>query len=390
MAGGPAAPSPTTNHFREHHAARLRRRESRRAHPSLPRGRSRCAPCRLQRQRNSSSACRAFSINSSMPCGIISGRTCRFTGAPPAARTISCCRDSRCRRWCMTTATSASRSPTWPWKRTRRSARRFRTLNRCLDDAIAGAVTDGRERPSLGGADGPRRAERLGFLAHELRNLVNAATSPSRCSRPGTWAWAEARVRCSIAACRGSGSHQSFGRRGSTGPGPPGPRNHRRPEFIDELAPAATLEAANRGLRFTVHAADANVAMQADRQILAAIVANLLQNAFKFTRPRTSVSLRVIASADRVLIEIEDECGGSRTGTQRNCFSLSSERSADRTGLGLGLAFSRWGAEVNGGRISTRNLPDTGACSASTCRGCQCPFSRRRDAPRCGHPCVSF
>jgi signal transduction histidine kinase len=28
--------------------------------------------------------------------------------------------------------------------------------------------------------------------------------------------------------------------------------------------------------------------------------------------------------------------------------------------LGIGLAFSRWGAEVNGGRLYARNLPGTG------------------------------
>ena len=36
------------------------------------------------------------------------------------------------------------------------------------------------------------------------------------------------------------------------------------------------------------------------------------------------------------------------------------QRNADRTGLGLGLAFSRWGAEANHGRIYTRNLPGRG------------------------------
>jgi signal transduction histidine kinase len=36
------------------------------------------------------------------------------------------------------------------------------------------------------------------------------------------------------------------------------------------------------------------------------------------------------------------------------------QRSADRTGLGLGLAICQWGAEVNGGLISARNLPEHG------------------------------
>ena len=35
------------------------------------------------------------------------------------------------------------------------------------------------------------------------------------------------------------------------------------------------------------------VSIEADRQVLAAVVMNLLQNAFKFSRPRTTVTLRV-------------------------------------------------------------------------------------------------
>src|ERR1051326_6085158 len=53
----------------------------------------------------------------------------------------------------------------------------FRTLNRCLDDAIAGAVTEyGRERnQSAIDGESARGTERLGFFAHELRNLINTA-----------------------------------------------------------------------------------------------------------------------------------------------------------------------------------------------------------------------
>ena len=41
-------------------------------------------------------------------------------------------------------------------------------------------------------------------------------------------------------------------------------------------------------------------------------------------------------------------------------FNSFEQRGADRTGLGLGLAISRWGAEANNGRISARTLPDHG------------------------------
>jgi signal transduction histidine kinase len=70
--------------------------------------------------------------------------------------------------------------------------------------------------------------------------------------------------------------------------------------------------------------------------------------------------LRVNASADRVLLEVEDECGGLPDGKYRRVVPSFEQRHADRTGLGLGLAFSSWGAEVNDGRISVRSLPGRG------------------------------
>jgi signal transduction histidine kinase len=131
-------------------------------------------------------------------------------------------------------------------------------------------------------------------------------------------------------------------------------------EFIQELAPAATLEAGARGIGLTVIPVEEGVAIEADRQVLAAVVGNLLQNAFKFTRPRTTVTLSVGASAERVLIEIQDECGGLPGGNVNELFRPFEQRGADRTGLGLGLAFSRWGVEANNGRIYARNLPNKG------------------------------
>jgi len=53
------------------------------------------------------------------------------------------------------------------------------------------------------------------------------------------------------------------------------------------------------------------------------------------------------------------------------------QRGADRTGLGIGLAFSRWGAAANGGRLYARNLPDQG-----------CVFTA--DLPRSSVPAVAL
>jgi signal transduction histidine kinase len=130
--------------------------------------------------------------------------------------------------------------------------------------------------------------------------------------------------------------------------------------FIEELAPGARLSAEAKGITLNVMPVEDGLVIEADRQVLAAVVGNLLQNAFKFTRPNTTVSLRVGASPERVLIQVEDECGGLGSVDGKELFHPFEQRSADRTGLGLGLAFSRWAVELNHGRVYARNVPGTG------------------------------
>ena len=256
----------------------------------------------------------------------------------------------------------------------------FRTLNRCLDDAIAGAVTEFGRQQNQSTLDGEtaRGSERAGFLAHELRNLLNTAILAFDVLKTGN---------VGVAGSTGTvlrrslmGAQELIGRSLAEVRLDQGVQN-REPflvsAFIEELKPTATLEAHARGIGLTVGPVEDGVAIEADRQVLAAVVGNLLQNAFKFTRPRTSVTLRVRASAERVLIEIQDECGGLPGGHVNELFRAFEQRSPDRTGLGLGLAFSRWGVEANNGRIYARNLPNSG-----------CIFTV--DLPRIPYPVVAM
>jgi signal transduction histidine kinase len=239
----------------------------------------------------------------------------------------------------------------------------FRMLNQCLDDAIAGAVTEfgrGRNQSTLD-SEMARGSERLGFLAHELRNLLNTATIAFEVLKTGnvgvggstgkvlqrSIAGASNLVARSLAEVRltqGIEHRESFA----------------VAEFITEISHGARMEADTRGVTLIVAPVEPGLDIEADRQVLSAVLANVLQNAFKFTRPKTTVTLRVGASAERVLIEVEDECGGLPAGNISDLFRPYEQRGADRTGLGLGLAFSRWGVQANNGRLHARNLPGKG------------------------------
>jgi signal transduction histidine kinase len=122
------------------------------------------------------------------------------------------------------------------------------------------------------------------------------------------------------------------------------------------------MEARARGVELTVTAVEPGLVIDVDRQLIAAALANLLQNAFKFGRPNGHVVLRTdtTTTTGHVLIEVEDECGGLPPGGALDLFRPFAQRSTDRTGLGLGLTIARDSVEVNGGEIRVRDLPGRG------------------------------
>ncbi len=238
----------------------------------------------------------------------------------------------------------------------------FRTLNRCLDDAIAGAVTEyARERTQTGiDTESAKGNERLGYFIHEMRNLISRASYAFEILKTGEVGLTGSTgmvLQRSLAEQRTLIARSLTEIRLTQGVQNPEPLSVG--EFIEEMAAGARLEGTARSIRLEVARVE-DATIHADRQVLGAVVMNLLQNAFKFTKEATTVTLRAGASAERVLIEIQDECGGLPGGNTTDIFRPFEQRGSDRSGLGLGLAFSRWAVEASGGRLYARNLPDRG------------------------------
>ena len=131
--------------------------------------------------------------------------------------------------------------------------------------------------------------------------------------------------------------------------------------FLEDLAAAGDLNAESRGLHFAIVPGDPAWAVTADPQLLASAVNNLLNNAFKYTLPGGRVVLRARTVDDaRLLIEVEDECGGIPDSEGDPFQSFGKRRGRDRTGLGLGLSIARKAVRAHGGDIHIRNIPGTG------------------------------
>ena len=238
----------------------------------------------------------------------------------------------------------------------------FRTLNRCLDNAIADAVTEFsfQRDAQISTHQTAAEKQRLGFLVHELRNSLGTATLAVRALELGNLAIGGATgavlkrslstlgllISRATAEVRGEGSDQ------------------RQPfsvaSFIADVGLAARLDANLKSSIFEVTPVDPLLAVLANRELLHAALANLLQNAFKFTHRDSAVTLTAYAFGEHVLIDVEDHCGGLPPGGAARMFVPFKPNEDSRAGLGLGLSIARQSIEADHGTLTVRDVPGSG------------------------------
>ena len=235
----------------------------------------------------------------------------------------------------------------------------FHTLNRCLDTAIAEAVTEHARMTAE--ARSAEEVERLGHAAHELRDSLNTAILAFHTLKRGAVA-----INGSTGAILGGSLmmlREVIDRTLSEVRLEAGLQRRARlavVAFIDEIAATALLHSEHRHIRFTVDAVDPALSIDADPQLLASAVMNLVHNAFKNTPAGGHVMLRARSEGGRLLIETEDECGGIPPSKGDLFRVFGDRRGSDRTGLGLGLSIARKAVRAHGGDIRIRNMPGKG------------------------------
>lgn len=239
------------------------------------------------------------------------------------------------------------------------TADEFRVFNRCLDDAIAQAVTEfTRQREQSITEQG---LQQLGELTHEMRNAVGAAIvsfEVLRMGKVGLDGSTAGVLRRSLQRLSSLVDRSLSDVRLQSGVQSPERVSMRG--LIEEVAVGASMEASSRGIELHVEPCALGVDVLADRSLLAAAVGNLLHNAFKFTRPKTHVSLGASTVGDRVVIDVADECGGLPPGKAAELFQPFEQRGSDRSGLGLGLAIARKSVSASGGEVRVRDVPGRG------------------------------
>jgi two-component system, OmpR family, sensor histidine kinase KdpD len=95
------------------------------------------------------------------------------------------------------------------------------------------------------------------------------------------------------------------------------------------------------------------------------VLANLIENALKFSPPGASVHVRITATRNEAIVRIVDQGPGLREDELERVFDAFHRGSGETGGgAGLGLAIARGFAEANGGRVWAESRPGQGASFA--------------------------
>ncbi|MDO9181260.1 MAG: HAMP domain-containing sensor histidine kinase [Bacteriovorax sp.] len=238
------------------------------------------------------------------------------------------------------------------------TSREFHNFNRCLDIAIAGAVTKYEQDNSY--QKSVQEIEKLGFLAHELRNALTSVNISLQMIKRGTVGFAgstgkildrgliriEELITQSLSEVKQNSSAK------------PCIENDYLIKLLDEISLTASIEAGLKNQTIDIQV-NPNLKIETDHKQLFTALSNVIQNAIKYTHPGGKIQVRGNVVGENIVLEVEDECGGL-SDTKADLFKPFVQKNDNRKGLGLGLTIAQKAMAINRGTIKVSNIPGKG------------------------------
>ncbi len=141
------------------------------------------------------------------------------------------------------------------------------------------------------------------------------------------------------------------------------PENIYLSELVNEILSFYKENARLKSIHLLNHI-DKNILVYADRELVSAIIRNLVSNAIKFTNTNGYVKIDAVVKKDFVEVSVEDNGTGIDPVRLEKIFSLESAISTRGTqneeGTGLGLILCKEFVEKNGGKIHVSSRKDKG------------------------------
>lgn len=117
------------------------------------------------------------------------------------------------------------------------------------------------------------------------------------------------------------------------------------------------------GHRFELHGFDRPVPIPGDRDLLAVVFSNLVENAVKYSPNGGTIRLDLSTGEGQVTVRVMDEGIGVNSADAARLFDkyFRASNAAGTTGAGLGLHLARCIVDTHGGGISVASQPGQGA-----------------------------
>ena len=130
---------------------------------------------------------------------------------------------------------------------------------------------------------------------------------------------------------------------------------------VDDLVGQALLQLGEDERRIEVELPEEPPAVRVDAQQIERVLANLLENALKYSPADEHVRVQVVETANRILVRVIDHGPGIAHEDRERVFEPFQRGTDDRHGAGLGLAIARGFAEANEARVWAESRPGQGA-----------------------------
>jgi heavy metal sensor kinase len=137
-------------------------------------------------------------------------------------------------------------------------------------------------------------------------------------------------------------------------------------EVVDDAVRAARVLAETKDVSIEL-ATIQSATFAGDEELVRRLIANLLDNAVRHTRPRTCIQLSLTHQSGQYVLSVTDAGEGIAREIQPRIFERFFRGDAARTsdgGAGLGLALARWIARAHGGDVTLVNSSNQGTTFA--------------------------
>ena len=131
--------------------------------------------------------------------------------------------------------------------------------------------------------------------------------------------------------------------------------------LIDNAASMIYHAASGRNIHLDLQLSDEDIWINCNRTVLERAIINLLDNALKYSFDNSTVTVSLLSTYNKAIIQVIDQGSGMSKEECERIFNAYQQGSNIRSGVGLGLYFVSGAVKLHNGTVSVKSQPGMGS-----------------------------